>query len=203
MTIIGPTGAGKTTLALALAPIRDYSIIVATKPRDATLRRWARDSGYEIIRDWPPRLGQSKVILWPRIDRPQDVGRQGAEIARALEGIYTAGGWSVVIDEVRYVGETLRCWDLLQLLWLQGRSLGVSVVACTQRPRWIPLEAYDQASHLFLFRDPDPQNSYRMIEMTGIASAELRECLASLGRHDMLYVDLRRGEACISRVDRG
>jgi hypothetical protein len=58
--------------------------------------------------------------------------------------------------------------DELELFWLQGRSQGNSLITATQRPRFIPLEAYDQASHLFLWRDNDTANIARVAEMAGV-----------------------------------
>jgi hypothetical protein len=57
----------------------------------------------------------------------------------------------------------------LKFLLQQGRSAGISVVAMTQRPAFIPLAFYDQATHLFVWRDNDLRNRQRIGELAGNA----------------------------------
>jgi hypothetical protein len=104
------------------------------------------------------------------------------------------------VDELRYLTETLKLSRHMELLWQQGRSVGISVVAGTQRPARVPLAAYDQATHLFLFRDSDRRNLDRLADLSGdVDKVLVRETVQTLAPHEVLYVDTRRGTMAITR----
>lgn len=194
MTIIGPTGSGKTTLAMELMHRRKYVVILACKPRDSRLAGLLRNDGYRLMREWNPTPLDERVILWPKVERPADELRQREVFGEALTNIYRSGGWTVFMDEVRYLTEHLKLPRLVNILWLHGRSLDISVVAGTQRPTHIPLLAFDQATHLFLFRDNDDVNLRRLGSLGAASNRTVRETVATLAHHEILYVNTRSGE---------
>ena len=65
VTLLGPTGQGKTTLALAILPRREYVIVFGTKAKDKTLDRLIKEDGYEKCTEYPPPTWAKKVVLWP------------------------------------------------------------------------------------------------------------------------------------------
>lgn len=201
ITLVGPTGQGKTTLIKSLLPMRDYVAVIATKPVDASLDA-LRARGYRLTRKWPPKTGTDRVLLWPRIDRMEQLPEQRAIVQHALSSIYAQGGWCVALDEARYVAEQLQCRELLQLLWLQGRSNGISMVASTQRPRFLPLEAYSQATHLFLWRNRDKLDRDRLAGLGTLDTSIIRETIAQLPPHACLYVNTRDDFLCVTRAPR-
>lgn len=199
VTLIGPTGCGKTTLALAILPRRKYQIVVATKPEDPLLDEL---KGYKLIRngELPPSEIFPKVIYWPPVESIKQVKEQGEVIGGLLENVYVAGKYCLYFDEVRYVTNFLKLAPLVEVLWLQGRSLKVSLVAATQRPRGIPLTAYSQATHLFLWRDSDAENLKRLSELGAADVHTIRYVLPRLAKHDVLYVNTRTGDIYITKV---
>lgn len=201
VTLVGPTGQGKTTLLKALLPMRDYVAVIATKPEDASLDALRRH-GYALLRAWPPKAAQHSVLLWPRISKLADLPVQRAVVQHALDAIYQQGGWCVALDEARYVCEQLQARDMLEMLWLQGRSNRVSVVAATQRPRWLPLEAFSQATHLFLWRNRDRYDTDRLAGLGTIPSAVVRDTIANLPRYCCLYINTRDDFMCITKAPR-
>jgi energy-coupling factor transporter ATP-binding protein EcfA2 len=202
VTLLGHTGSGKTTLARAILPMREHTLIFATKPRDESLDLFKRE-GYTVARAWPiDSRVYKKVVFWPKIERTEDVVTQVTEIQKCLSSVYRSGGWCVYFDEVRYLSDTLGLKPLIEMLWLQGRSLKVSVVAGTQRPAWVPLEAYSQATHLFMWRDRDETNLRRLQGIGSIDHRELKEMVRELPLHDVLYVHTRTGEVIRTRVGR-
>jgi hypothetical protein len=191
VTILGHTGSGKTTIAFEILPIRQYVLLIASKPKDRLITE-GRENGYHFARTWPIDFRIfPRNILWPKIERIEDLRGQQAVIGKCLHDVYTSGGWTLYLDEVRYLSQTLKLQKLLEVMWLQGRSNDISIVATSQRPRWIPLEAYQSADHLFMFRESDMSNLVRLKEIGGVDRDRLAYELQRIPKHDCIYVNTR------------
>ena len=199
VTIIGPTGQGKTTLALDLMSLRGYPLIIATKPRDSTMEHMKRE-GWHTIRKWPPH--RNKTILWPKLVRPQDVHEQARAVRETLENVFVTGSYAVLIDELSYVLNALKCRTEIEQIWQQGRALDISLVTCALRPSHIPLLAYDQATHLFMFRDNDETNLKRMGGLGHWSRREIIGEVSQLKRHEFLLLNTRTGTMTRSKTER-
>lgn len=206
VTMVGPTGCGKTTAALALLPLRDYVLALATKPsgRDKTMTGLIRRDGFRRVETFEalPNIGirkQLRAVLWPRFRSPADVPAQRYEIGTAMVNAFTDGGWCLFADELWYLYKVLALGRIMEQVWTQGRSIGLSMVGGTQRPAHIPLLAYDQATHLFFWRDNDEANLKRISGMNGLQSSLIRSTVAGLPKHDVLYVNTRTGLMCTTR----
>jgi energy-coupling factor transporter ATP-binding protein EcfA2 len=205
VTLVGPTGSGKTTLVRGILPIRSYVMVFANKPRDPVVSAF-REDRFKIVRAWPPppAVIAPRVVFWPPTDTPGDVARHKELFRRALSDIYTQGSWTVCLNELRYVSEYLGLGSYCELLWQQGRSLGISVVGEVQRPRFVPLMAYDQATHLFFWRDNDRQNLSRIADLNAtVDTALVRTLVANLPRYEVLYVNTRTGEMMRTKMEGG
>lgn len=202
VAIVGPTGRGKTTLALAILPVRDWVTIVATKPKDRTLAGLRR-SGWRIIRAWPPPVGVRRVILWPAWRGPRDTARQADAIATALDTMYESGGWAILLDDLQYLMDELRLGSRVTTLLHMARSLNLSVVASTQRPRWVPVSVWNQSTHLFIFGTKDAEDLKRLGGLGGLDARVIRDAVANLDRHQVLYVNTRTGYLAITQTERG
>jgi hypothetical protein len=203
VSLIGPTGAGKTTLALQVLPKRKFVVVLGTKPKDPTLSQLRRQ-GYEVMRSWPEHVSVDvtpKIILWPTFKKAGDARKQAQTIGRSLQEIFAQGGWTVYADELRYIAKTLRLSPLLELIWQQGRSLGISLVGGTQRPAHVPLMLYDQATHLFFWRDNDDANLKRIGGIGHLDSQLVRETVADLPLHETLYINTRTGRLVQTKVE--
>lgn len=201
VTMIAPTGEGKTTLARELLPLRDFVMVLATKRRDKVLDQFKND-GYVVTKK-PPKAWQERVIVYPPFpkDSSQLFAKHRAVFKEALLAAYANGGWTVYADEVRYLCGRLGLADLFELLLLQGRSLGATVVASTQRPRHIPLEFYDQPTHLFFWRDSDAGNMKRIAEIGGtIDRAQIMARLPQLPQYQFIHVNTRQNTVVESKV---
>lgn len=204
VSLIGNTGGGKTTLALAITPKRRYCVVFGTKPKDSTLSGLLRNGeGWQRVQEWKPKDDQTRLLLWPKAgDAATMVDKQRAVFRPALHRIFRAGAWCVVADEVRYLAKNLGLQRELELYWLQGRSLGISLVTATQRPAHVPLEMYSQATHVFLWRDTDQRNIRRLGEIGGINQAAVAELVPQLPRFHVLYVNGRTGDMLVTKVQR-
>lgn len=205
VTLIGHTGAGKTTLALELLPLRSWVIALATKPKDNTMDWLVKREGWKLANTWEkvPNIGirQSlRVVLWPRYRTPDDEPAQRWEIDNAIRNAFVQGGWTLFADELWYISNKLGLGRLLESVWTQGRSIGLTLVGGAQRPRDIPLLAYGQATHLFFWRCSDEYDLKRIGGLNGLNAGGVRATVASLPKHDVLYVNTRTGQQLVTRA---
>lgn len=223
LTVIGPTGTGKTTLLRACMRKRYQAgsavAVLATKPEDANLRKWAREDGLSVVRDWPavrkwwqqtppdssaaggPAVPwHHRLMVWPHLRGADDVPAMAETHRRALTDTFAQGRWCVVAEELLYLADVLKLDDELVTSWTQGRSSRLTLAGGVQRPVNIPLYAYSQATHLFFFSDNDEVNLRRIQGLGGLSSDRIRETVAALPWHDVLYLNTRRRVMLRTRV---
>jgi hypothetical protein len=201
VSLIGPTGGGKTTLALQLLPMRSWVTVLATKPADPTLSQ-LRGQGYKRIEAWPPPALTPRVLLWPRFRGRRDMPAQRAVIADAVVEMFASGGWCIYVDELAYLSQMLKLDTDLRLIWQQGRALKLTLMGATQRPAWVPLEMYSQATHLFFWRTTDRADLGRIGGLGGIDPTLVRQRVSRLRNHECLYVNTRNGEMLLTKAER-
>lgn len=209
VSFVGPTGAGKTNLARFILPMRTYSVVVATKPKDKAVKDFKSD-GMTIIPTWESRHdAMSKIILRPPLNRMSQAGDQRDVVSDALESIFTQGGWCVYLDELRYITKNLGLNHIMELLYLQGRSAKISVVAATQRPVWVPREMFSEATHFFMWRMSDKRDLKVLRDISGaVDPADIERRLKALPAvapsdvryHDVLYINARSGTITHTRA---
>lgn len=204
MTLIGKTGSGKTHLALALLDLRTYSLIMATKRRDPLLTEASR--GYTVVESMReiPRTADGvpvhrRVIVWPARaieDQESRLKAQQAALKETLAVAERQGYWTVLSDETMWLYDRLRLQRELDSVWYQGRSSGLSFVACAQRPTRVPRLMISQASHLFLSYVSDKRDLEPLRDIAGVVPPEILEAvLPTLDweRHEFLYIGADTG----------
>jgi hypothetical protein len=200
-TLIGPNGVGKTTLAADLLDRRKWVVAFFTKTKDDTYNLF-KQHGFEVISSWPPPPDMQRVILWP-VQRAKDPLQDNAikrrEFRKALAHVYRSGSWTLYFDEVRFLTRILKLANEVENVWLQGRSAKISVLASTQRSAWIPLEAYSETKHLWVWDNPDEHNMRRLKEISGVQ--ELQRLARRLSYHEFLYSNNITREKLISQLE--
>lgn len=202
--LIGPTESGKSTLTYAILPKRKYVTFFATKPKDDTLEAYAQRGGYVRLDDWPPTRGRvvkkpvtadqmPRRLLWPDASSLDSGAHQRQVFLKACHDIFASGGWTVVWDEFWMMCSQLELDEQARVFLQQARSNDISFVMGAQRPSRIPLELYDQATHLFFWRDNDERNLKTMGGIGWKAAGPIRAFVANLEPHQVLYIQTRTG----------
>ena len=201
--VIGPTGSGKTVLMRELVKPRKYKVATGVKYKDDSLQALITDDGWKRVKDWSHKpKGCSSVVLWPNEKRLDKVKvTQQRAFRKMFNDIYINGGWCILIDELRVMSDILALKSELQHMYVAARSNNISLLAGGQRPRHMPLEAYSQSSHMFLFRTGDETDLARMGGLNGNNAKQVAATVADLPHHTFLYVNLLDGTQVISRYE--
>lgn len=200
--LIAPTGQGKTTLVSHLLPEQPFVVAFATKPVDRTMEKLV-ETGYARTMKWDHTTSATKVprrVLWPDATKLHSKDHQIKIFGDAFEHIYIDGGWCVFLDEGWYMNNMLKLKEEIQTYLLQSRSLGITLVFASQRPAWIPLEVYDQSTHLFFGRDNDRRNLDRISGISFLSGDLVRHIVARLEQYQFLHINTRTGTMVRTRA---
>lgn len=213
VTFLAPTGSGKTTLAYQLleatATEKVPAVTLVMKPRDRTVNLWDRRLDSRVVRSWPPtrRLwrGESRsYTVWPRhsfTDIDADNERMRRVFYSAVTDSYRKGNRIIFADELYGLCAELGLQTEIVAVYTRGRSMGCGIWGASQRPSYIPLWAYSQASHLFMHRDPDRRARDRYAEIGGVDPDLVRRITASLPKYHYLYICQHGPYMCVIRAD--
>jgi len=204
VTILGPTGDGKTRLAFELLACTAHPrlpfIALVTKPQggDSTVTKFARDMKVKTIRSWPPppvtTLFERKTpgwVLWPKTSFDDLTGseeNQHYQFARCMSDSFKKRNRIIFADELFWLTKHLGMQRRTDHIHTQGRGLGVGLWVCSQRPRDIPMNAYSQAEHIFMSNDRDVEARKRYAEIGGVDRHLILHNLARLRKYELLYI---------------
>jgi hypothetical protein len=209
VAILAPTDYGKTYLCHQLLQHTVSpelpAVELVRKKRDSTVSRWAEESGFQVVRGWPPPpdpryMKPPGVIVWPRhrghpaLDDPahrhvfgnaiRDTYNRGGNRRRGIRGRI------LVCDEAAALvrlGLEPECDMVLTM----GRDQPCGAWMCSQRPRNIPLTTYSMSQHLFLGYNKDDQDRKRYGEIGGVDKKLVWETVENLNWHEWLYIKTR------------
>lgn len=198
VVIIGPTGSGKSVLMRSLLWRRDWAVVLCSKKKDATYTDYLKE-GYTRAVKWPPPLpprGQvsQHVLLWPKITTIADLDTLNPVFRKALNAVFVDEGWAVGLDDLYYLCQEAKLQKPIAALNQQVRSLGVSLVACMQRPAWVPRTTWDQASHAFIRTLADADDVRTIRGLSRVSARELEEYTRLLRRYEWLYLPVAHGD---------
>lgn len=131
-----------------------------------------------------------RFIVGPETRTVDDIPKQRAVFAGALDGAYTDGGWTVYVDELQLAADR-RMMNLtthVERMLISARSKKLSVVSAYQRPANVPRTASDQATWIAVSYTRDRDVVDRVAEMLGRPKAEIRGALNALDPYCWLVV---------------
>ncbi len=212
--MIGPTGSGKTHLALCLAEMRPYIFVLATKRQDPLVRD-LQAAGYKVTDDlsevlWTQDNGRSRpvsprVVFWPR--PPESLGMaerlavQSRMHRKAIDWADKTGQWAILVDETMWMAVNLRLEKELDALWFQGRTQGLSVIACAQRPSRVPRLAFSQATYLFIGKFGDKRDIETLRDISSTIPKETIEGAIKgldFDAHEFLFIDCKSNRVAVT-----
>lgn len=220
VAIVGPTGSGKTVLGLTLCKLigsrktrnnRPAQVtVLAYKPRDDTMRQLLPADDWKIIKKWPPRYGEEHSIVWVR-GKTLDMARrnQRAVFRPLIDAIYQEGSQTLYIPEAAHFErkwpDGLGMSGMMTELWSSARSLKLTVIADTQRPRWVTVSMWSEPSWLMIYRPEHQEDLLHVAKLSGQGRAVL-QAVSNLGEHEFVCVRRQKGEGgkravYVSRID--
>jgi len=204
-SLVGPTGSGKTLLELELLEIigsrkgkdgrPSRVVILLYKPRDDTLKRLDPEE-WKRIKKWPPGYGEEHCVVWPKTGKASEAARQHrAVFLPLLDQVYAEGGQTVCIGEAAYferpLPSGLGMTGTLEQFWSTARSLKLTVVSDTQRPRHVSRLMWSEPAWLFIFPLDDQDDLKRVAELSG-RKMDVYRIASQLGGHEFLCVRRQR-----------
>lgn len=207
-TFIGKTGSGKTTLAMTLMGdvIKPEmpGIVLVMKPEDETPTKWGKRLDLARVAEWPPPVQQRHKhspqkkrgwLVWPKVG---NINTDRTTLRRVFHQVFAecyaktrmAKPRCLFADEVVAIASPkfLGLEDDLNLIWMQGRAMGLGLWAACQRPFNAPLNAYEQAVHIFIWKSTDKRNRQRFGEIGGIDADLIEAIVQQLDEYDCLYI---------------
>lgn len=212
VAILGPTGTGKTHIALAVAELRSYVMLLACKPADPLIDE-AVSRGYYLVPTNKLEVPYSdgvpyhkRVVYWPRMSTSRKAlpnealleaerRMQKPLIAGALGYVRKNGHWCVVLDEGTWICRDLGLQRQVDSALTQFRTLKASVVVLGQRPAWMGRYVLSQPTHLFVFQTSNSDDLKSLGDISGTDTKLVQSIVRSLDRqaHHALYINTRAG----------
>lgn len=192
--MIGPTGRGKSTLAMHIIKRRPYVVVLDAKGGDSTLAA----SGFEVIHEWPiPDLAERvksgkpvRVMLRPTSHGRARLTQANDMFSRCIEDCLRQTHWTIYIDELRLTseGRTIDLAPEIEVGYMTGRGRNVSFISASQAPRWVPIASHEQSVHQFHWRLHDRYAWKRQAEISGIGTERFEGLTEAMKPHEVLYV---------------
>lgn len=206
--VLGPTGSGKSywekwVLLERVRLRRSAVVILLTKPADKTLA----ELDWPVVTRWPPSQWNDKHRQVVFHARSHGLGRaararQAEQVEQLLDGLWHPDSNVVLaVDEIAYVEQELGLRTHMTTFFREGRTLGITIMASTQRPAGVSRAVHSETAWCVAFAPKDEEDAERMAQILG-EKKHYKEVLMDLDREKREFVlvhNLTR-EAYISHI---
>lgn len=204
VALVGPNGTGKTLMGLELCKIIGARIakdrrpsrvtILQYKPRDDTLQ--VLGEGWPVIKKWPPKYGEEHCIIWPKAKSASQAARlHRAVFLPVLDRIYVEGSQTVYAPEAAYFERAqpagLGMGGTMEQIWGTARSLKLTMISDTQRPRMVTILMWTEPAWLIIYRLENRDDIKRVADLSGYPD-EVWAIVPRLGEHECLVIRRQR-----------
>ncbi len=200
VAVVGPNGSGKTMLGLELCRITGSHMaadrrptratVLQYKPRDSTVQKVIPD--WPIIKKWPPRYGEEHCVVWPRgFSASKAAYGQRQVFAPLLDQIYSEGNQIVFIPEAAYFERALpnglSLSGTMEQFWSTARSLDLTVISDTQRPRNVTLLMWTEPAWLVIYKLRSKDDLKHVAGLSG-CEVDVYNIVPKLGEHECMVI---------------
>jgi len=199
ISLIAPTGAGKTTFASGILALRKYVLVLDAKGGDSTLD----GLGFPRLAKWPgakqmvknvtdnDEQGKpSRYLVGNRARTGDEVSKLMSTIGDTMREAYEMGGWTMYADELMILTDP-RQFNLrtqVDRMLIAARDLGISFVSSYQAPTWVTPMAGKQATWVAVSYTRDTDVVNRLAEILGRPKSEIRGAIRGLERYSWIIV---------------
>jgi energy-coupling factor transporter ATP-binding protein EcfA2 len=204
VAIVGPTGCGKTTVAVGITSLRKWVIALDPKGGDKTLKK----SGYTPVADWPlPKPirndiadGKSaRLVMGFKPRTMPEIDKLKALLRDTMEGIWIDGGWTVQADEAQILADRkmMNLGSHMEKMLVAARDKNISMVSLFQAPAWVPTATTRQATFIFIFPTRDVDVIKSLAAKIGRNWRDLEQILHAIPDHYCIVSGLNPREPLI------
>ncbi|MDR1998351.1 MAG: hypothetical protein LBQ06_00185 [Frankiaceae bacterium] len=204
VALIGPTGEGKTTLAIGLLSLRRWVVALDAKGMDSTLSA----SGYQRITSWPPpgrvrdRIAEgypARLVVGGHARTDAETAELGRVLRDAVEGVRGEGRWTLYADEFQILADRrmMGVTSQIEQALIAGRSRDTSVVTAYQAPAWVPRAATRQCTYCVVWSTRDRDNLKTVAQSMGRDWHQLEQVLDRLPEYHVAVLPKRVREPMI------
>ena len=196
--VLGQTGSGKsywmaTVLVQRQIAKKSHIVYIATKADDDTIPT----IGWPIVEKYPPQDQRTTACVFWIPSTGLDVAGQRLQAKKIYDLLvqlwHPEANIVVVFDEVAYV-----CNDInfppdipnraaVEKYLREGRALGITVMAATQRPQGVPRQIHSEVGWTVCFAPKDEEDAERMAEVLG-GKRTYKPILESLDREKFEFL---------------
>ena len=199
VSLIAPTGAGKTTFAAGMLDLRRYVLALDAKGGDSTLSAL----GFPRLNTWPGEKALSQIvqrndedsrpsrfIVGGNARTPKEIDALISTLSACLTDAYSMGGWTVYADELMLLTDP-RMYNFraaVDRILISARDRGISLVSSFQSPSWVTPQAGKQSTWVAVSYTRDTDVVNRLAEILGRPKPEIRGAIRGLERFTWILV---------------
>lgn len=190
VAVVGMTGSGKTVLVKKFCQQYNRAVFIDFKKENSDLENTLITSNYEEAIKHIDSNSNFFIVL-----QPLDLNEETFD--QFCEEIFNRNNLTLIFDEIYFICFPKVC-EFHGKLIRMGRSKGIGLVHCTQRPNYVDQALLSESNHFFIFR-LQLEGDRKKVE--GIIGQDLTEPMKELNEYEFLYYNYKEGFKIFEPVD--